>query len=356
MKKNDQLHILLVSATIFFSISFWLHFPILVPKNYTDIVDVMWLQREGVNTGKIPYVDYNLEYPALSGIILYISSLTGSLISYYTTLSGITYLCMMGSLYLTYKIGKSNSVGVYTICLFTIFTPSFIYFSVYSFDWLGVFFLLLSVFLLMKNRVASSGLSMGLAGAARIIPLVCLPLMVQDTKGRANRIKLIVFTALGWLVPNIYFILANFKGFLYTYTYQAEWRAEDSWLLFFPEQSHLVTAALLPTLLIIIMVVGRKASLVNKCWFALVTFVLVSYKFPPQYMIMLAPFFALACHSYLQFILTDLLNAMVTLWWFTPYFNLGNPWVLGSPVQWLAIIRQALLAYILLTHFREKYR
>ncbi len=345
IEENRELVILLAPATIFFILSFWLHFPELVPKNYTDIVDELW-GREGVRSGGIPYIDYELEYPALSGIVVYFSSLTGSLLSYYASISIMTYLCMLGSLYLTYRIGKARGIDNYRISLFAIFTPSFIYFSVYSFDWLGAFLLMLSIYFLLAKRVEASGLSMGLAGAARVIPLICLPIMVLYEKDWMSRIKIVAFTVIGWLIPNAYFILRDFQGFLSTYTFQAGMMVEDSWLIIFSNQYQIISAFLLVSLITFIIFKRREKDLISNCWLLLMAFALSSYKFPPQYIIMMVPFFALACQSYLLYISADILNTMIILFWFTPIFNAGNPMSVYSPTQFVAILRQLIIAYI----------
>ncbi len=351
VEENRELVVLLASATIFFLISFWLHFPELVPKNYSDIVDELWWGREGVRSGKIPYVDYDLEYPALSGIILHLSSLTGSLLSYYASISLSAYLCMLGSLYITHRIGKARGIDNYRLSLFAIFTPSIIYFSVYSFDWLGAFLLMLSIYFLLSKRVEASGLSLGLAGAARIIPLICLPAMVLHEKDWRNRVKIVAFTVVGWLIPNAYFILRDFQGFLSTYTFQAEMMVEDSWLIILSGQRQIISIILLGSLTAFILFKRRDKDLISNCWFLLMAFVLSSYKFPPQYIIMMAPLFALTCQSYLLYISADILNTMIILFWFTPMFNAGNPMAVYSPVQFVAILRQLIIAYIFIDYF-----
>ncbi len=345
MEENKELIMLLTSGAIFFLLSFWLHFPELVPKNYSDIVDELW-SRDGVRTGNVPYIDYNLEYPALSGIIVYFSSLTGSLLSYYVSISLISFLCMLGSLYITYKLGKARGIDNYRISLFAIFTPSIIYFSVFSFDWLGAFLLMLSIYFLLSKRIVVSSLSLGLAGAARIIPLICLPVIVLHEKDWRNRVRILAFTLVGWLIPNAYFILKDFQGFLKTYTIQASMMVEDSWIIIFSGRHQIITAILLVSLTTIILIKRRGKDLISNCWFLLIAFALSSYKFPPQYIIMMAPLFALACQSYSLYISADILNTMIILFWFTPILNAGNPMAVYSPVQFVAILRQLIIAYI----------
>ena len=344
---KDEPPLLLASASIFFTLSFFLHFPIKGLWLYSDIVNAIWY-FSGASLGGIPYIDYNLEYPALSGIVVYLCSLTRNLYLYYILFSLITYLCMLGSMILLRRMGRERGIKDYRLAILTVFTPSVLLFSIYSFDWLGVVFLLLSLYLFTKGYMKGSGFALGLAGAARLIPLLCLPFLLQHAKGWRRRWEILLSTILGWLIPNLYFILANFQGFLYTYTFQATWGVEDSWLIIFPEQSHFITLILLPLALLAILSLKEKVGVIEKCWLGVMAFVLTSYKFPPQYMILLAPLFALAYNEYIPYILADLLNANIILWWFIPEFTLGNPLSLKSPVQWIAILRQALIACIFL--------
>jgi len=60
-------------------------------------------------------------------------------------------------------------------------------------------------------------------------------------------------------------------------------------------------------------------------------------------MILLLPLFALTGVGYREFMVANVLNVMLILWWFTPAFNLGNALSVTSPVQLIAYARQFLL-------------
>jgi hypothetical protein len=342
------------AASIFFLIGFWLHHPNLVPNNYSDVVDALW-GRISSSNGIVPYVNYDLEYPALSGIVLYFSSIWGNVYGYYYTLSLIIYSFILLSIYLVYRILALPNKSLHNITYYIIFTPTFIYFSIYSFDWMGASLLLLSIYYALTQRARLSGLFMGLSVAARIIPIVCLPFIVREFPDMRRRMMVIIAASLAWLLSNIYFMIANFEGFLYTYTFQAAWVVEDSWLIIFPSLnlSKAISGALLLGILSLILLWRRRRfDLLEASFLALLGFVLVSFKFPPQYMILLLPFFALLRTNYILFMIANILNIMIILWWFTPSFNLGIPWTITSPVQWLAIARQIVLLPIFISLFR----
>jgi len=341
-------------ASIFFLLGFWLHYPGLVPSNYSDIIDVIWRKTA---EGKIivPYIGYELEYPALSAILVYVSSTWRNLYGYYYTLSLISYGSMLLSIYLVYKILARRNLSIHRITYFIIFTPTFLYFSIYSFDWFSVALLLLSIYYAHNKKASLSGLFMGFSVAARIIPIVCLPFVVREFSSWRKRMLVLIMAALAWLACNIYFILADFEGFLYPYLHQTFIQAnESSWLNLFPTSiGKFMSAALLLGVLALILLWGKgRLDLFESSFLALLGFVLVSFKFPPQYMILLLPFFALHRTNYILFTAANLLNVMIILWWFTPSFNFGNPWLVSSPVQWLAMARQIILLPIFISFLR----
>ena len=357
-KVSPELVQILFGATMFFALSFWLHHPQISPKNYSDIVDALY-SRDGVWNSNIPYVEYDLEYPVLCGLLIYVSSLAGNVAQYYLRMSVFLYVFMIGSVVIIYRLCKLYNVNTIRSFLYCICTPSFIYFSIYSFDWMGVFFLLLAIYLLLApgiRSVSGSAFALGLSAASRIIPILCFPFLMLECKGWRERFQYAAFTFIGWLIPNAYLMLRNFAGFLYPYLFQAAWGIEDSWLIFFYEQtdlrSHTISSALLGASLVIILLEGRKLNLIQRCWLILLAFVVTSYKFPPQYMIMMLPFFALVpTVSYPIFIVADMLNVQIILWWFTSAFGGwgwpgGGPLSASSPIQIISAIRQALLFYV----------
>jgi len=173
-------HLALTAAT-FFLVSFWLHFPGMYANVYSDLMDTLW-QRIIHATGIIPYVSYKLEYPGVSAAVLYASSLWGDMYAFYLSMSLILFACMLGTLFIVHRSLRERGQPVQAIAYFIVFTPSFIYFSIYSFDWIGAVLMVASIYLAYKRRAFRSGVFIGLAAAARIIPIVCLPFILLEFK------------------------------------------------------------------------------------------------------------------------------------------------------------------------------
>jgi len=329
-------------ATAFFLMSFWLHFPGMSPNVYSDIMDTLW-QRILHAPGIVPYASYNLEYPAVSAIVLYVSSLPRDMYAFYITMAAILFACMLGALFVVHSLLKERGQPVQAIAYFVIFTPSFIYFSIYSFDWIGAVFMVASIYFAYKRRAVESGLFIGLAAAARIIPIVCLPFLLLEVKKRKGRALLLASAGASWLAVNLYFMLTDFQGFLYPYQFQAGYGVEDSWLGLASPYAKVASVLLLGAALALVLYKRKRFNLFEQALLAMLAFVLFSFKFPPQYMILLLPLFALTGAGYVEFMAANVLNVALILWYFTPAFSLGAPLLVTSPVQWVAWLRQLML-------------
>ncbi len=305
-------------------------------------------------------MNYPFEYPALSGALFYISTLAGSVYTYYYTISLILYSFMIVGLYTMSKLLTLVGHPIGGIGRYVVLTPTFIIYSIFTFDWIGISLLLLALYYSHARRPLPSGVFLGLSIAARLIPVVCLPFITLEFKQARERAILLAACAGAWLAPNLYFMIVNFQGFLYPYLFQANYSTEDSWLeiiyTFSPTATKILSALLLLSLLAIILLWRKKFSLIEASMLAMLAFVLSSYKFPPQYMILLIPFFALNRVSYRLSYTANALNVMIFLFWapLIPFF--GDPALIANPVQWIAVLRQLVLLPIFLSYLRTQQK
>jgi hypothetical protein len=340
-------------AGVFFLISFWIHYPGLVPNYYNDILTIAG--RGGVSEGLVPYVDYGLEYPSLIGITIYAASQWANVFGYYFTISAVLFGFMLAAVYSMHRILIKLNQPLHRITYYVIFTPTLIYFSIFSFDWMGIGLLLLSILFSYNNKAHLSGIFMGLSVAARIIPIVCLPFIMREFKTWRERAIFLGAAGAAWIAPNIYFMVTNFDGFLYPYLFQSGWGVENSWMIIFgqfPSFRQLLSIGLLIELIVLIFFWKRRFSVAEGSLLSMIAFMLTTYKFPPQYMIMLNPLFGLNRTNYVLFMTANMLNVMIILLLFTPTFSAGNFLQLTSPIQWIAIARQAVLIPLFISLFR----
>lgn len=357
MKEYRELALILISASVFFLISFFIHYPTSSPSYYSDIMTIHG--RDWVAARQVPYLQANFEYPVISGLIVYFASLSATAESFYLIVSLIIYFCVIGSITIIYLLLKSHGLDTKRIFLFCIATPSFIFFSIYSFDWIGIFLSLLSIYFFFRKKFFVSAACLGLAIAARLIPAILLPIMLLNMKNWKKSLKFLLITFIVWLLPNIYFMLANFQGWLHTYQFQAGWGIEDSFLIFFFPQigaaSHYASAALM--IFFIALMVKKKIYKNPTLGFLFMTlaFLISSYKVPPQYGLMLLPFLTLLPVIDLHlFHIADFANLLIILTFFSPVFSLGNALAATSPVQWISVFRQLIWLFFLIRILRLK--
>jgi hypothetical protein len=351
---------ILIAASGFFLLSFWLHYPGLNPTNRSDLLGSFWpriINSIEAGHGITPYVDYNLEYPAISGWLLWIASVGRNVYFFYFAMSGFLFLFMLVGLYATGKTILLQGRSLSSLERFVIFTPVFLYYSIYSFDWTGAALLAVSIYFAYRDNDLASGAAMGLAIAARVIPIICLPFILLSFKGARKRVRFLGLVGIAWLIPNLYFMVVSFNGFLYAYTFQAGYAAEDSWLNAIPDLAvaKLVSAALLVGMLLLLLRWRKRFDLSELCLISILWFFVADFKFPPQYLILALPLFAMVegleggiggaggSRDYGLFMLVNILDVMLILWYTTPSLSLGNPVVITSPVQWISIARQVLL-------------
>jgi hypothetical protein len=330
-------------ATLLYLLAYVLHHPYAYPPLYSDWVS-FW-GRGPVRSGLIPYLDYDFEYPALTGLLVYVASKAGSLPGYFNTLALMTYLAVVATLIVLYRLLELRGLSPLYLYLYCLFTPTYIYYSIHSFDWVGIGLAVAAIYLLFRGRSRASGFMLGLAVAARIIPVLLAPIMLQRLR-RGERANWLVWAFFGWLLPNLPFLVGNLEGFLYPYRYQAGWIVENSWLLYLPAYRKEFSAVLMG-LLALLVYRAKRLEVYDRFLAILLAFTIASYKFPPQYLVLLLPFFTLRPANYFLFLAANVLNVAIKVWWFSPILTLGDPLDPSSPMQWISTARQALLALLL---------
>jgi len=354
MPKMDQKLLgILLAATLFFLISFMLHNPNAVPSNYSDIISIY--NRPEVTARMVPYIDFNFEHPVLSGLLVYLASLTGSMNGYYYVFCFFIYLSVLVSLIVIYRLLKEYKMDVNRIFLFCIATPSFIFFSVYTFDWIGIFLGFLSIYFFMKKRIFISAIFLGLAIATRIIPILFLPVFFLNMKDWRKRILFLSIVAVVWLIPNSYFMVKNFDGWSATYISQFGLGIENSFLIFFFPQvgagSHYASVLLMLMFTILIIKTKLYKNVLLGCLAFTLAFMISSYKVPPQYALMLLPLLTLVpVVEPPLFYTSEFFNLMITLIFFSSFAG-ENGFGSASPVQWVNVLRQGIWVIFLIKIF-----
>lgn len=367
----------LAAATVIFAFGIWEHMPNIVPSHYSDITSIFW--REGVGRGShlIPYYQFTFEYPVIVGILVYVCSSVRAFIpdfslamAYYTLFMSLSlYFFAVGTIIALYKVLELVKGDKSRIWKCFLIMPSFIMFTVYNWDIIAVFFMVLSLYFFLKGRAWKAYVALGLGVASKVYPIMLLPVYVLEAAKWKERLSSPLITFGVFLLLNSPFMALNFDGWFQTWTYHASWGIEDSWLIFIFDQmdpkAHYVAFAVLIYLVYKGLlesskkVYGSKAErVIERSFLMCIAWLFGNYVVTPQMALMLLPFYVLIPSLPLALIYaSDILNALIIVLWFTPELNFGNPLIASSPVQWAAAARQAIwLSFFLSLLFQKQVR
>ncbi|MEM3398120.1 MAG: glycosyltransferase 87 family protein [Nitrososphaerota archaeon] len=341
--------IIISSATLSFIASYLLHHPKIQGYIYSDIVSFWY--RPLVRDVKIPYIQEGFEYPPLSGLITYISSLIGrgELIPYYNSFSLILFVFYMFLVLTVSRIMEERRNSFIYIFIYLIFAPTMIFYLNYNFDVVFVAFLILSLMYFEKGRHKLSALLFSIATLTKLINIILLPILLLHMKDWRDRFSYIFYFILPVAIVNVVLQLLNPSFFKETYIYHAEWGLENAWFVYlFPSRDSWDTAKLFSATLMVYgllkMYVSNIGDLYEKSFILLSVFLLTNYVFTPQMLIFLLPFLAVISNSFRPiFYILELANVGIILTWFME----EDPLLPGTLPQNLALIRAATLLYML---------
>lgn len=379
-----------VAVGLFYLLGVWEHLPSSGGQIYSDIVTVYQNRfcYFGPCTGGLPYVNYFVEYPVITGFFMYAMGALGHIFplphrdllgNYYTYTSIFllipTLLLVQNVLKIMemLKIGQRNRRTL----VYLVATPTFVFMLLLNWYVIGVFFAVFGLRKFLeggKNRNLWSGLLFGLSAASNLVTAVpafgILTFGADSWKERARFVSsLLVAVFLAYLpvivlnsFPHSYmnashvtvkysfsFPNTNFvSDFL---SYEEGWYAEGSWILAFFANSNPIRHYIFPILFVIlssfIVCRGTKAkksttTYLEKSKLILITSSLFTFAFlfsayicTPQMNLLLLPFFVLIpamTKRYPEFLTFEIVNALVIVWGFSsPLAFLGI--TLPTPVQ-----------------------
>ena len=386
--------LLVASVGLFFVIGVWEHLPYSGGHIYSDILSVY--QNRFCTSGAcgmgLPYVNYFVEYPVLTGFFMYAMGMLGhffqmpgtSFLSEYYTYSSI--FLLIPTVLLVENLSKIMQIlGIVRrnkrLFLFLVATPSFVFMLLLNWYIIGVFFAVFGLRKFLegvrsgKSKGVQSGILMGISAAANLITAVpALGILVFGTTSLKERAKFLA--GLFGVLLAVYFPVIVLNSFPHTYVnasgvlvnypfmfpnlnvvtdflrYEQNWYAEGSWMLGFLNNTsslrHYIFTGLFATMAVIISLKGRmwlkerSASDLDRANVILMTsclymfaFLFSSYVCTPQMNLLLLPFFVLLpgmTKRYSEFLAFEVVNALVIVWGFSsPLLFLGIN--IPTPVQ-----------------------
>jgi hypothetical protein len=218
-RRDAEFRILVLVASTLWIYSALTKIPFAVPSHYSD---VGWLWIRDVYTGhhnlQIPYVDYELEYPQMIGLLIYlgqaISTYFPVLVDSYNTFVAVEglleYPFMIGTLYNLYMLCGQLNLSRSRLYLYILTTLSFIIYGFYNWDFLVAYFVTLSIWLYLDKRYDWSAVVLSLGVLTKFTPGIMWFPMVAGLKDWRARIRFTAIAAAVWVAANLPFAAANF--------------------------------------------------------------------------------------------------------------------------------------------------
>jgi len=332
---------------------------------YSDIPPT-WEHR-GLSDQLLPYVEARNEYPALTGLFMWVASLgSGDVADYFRV-----QMLLLASLAVLTVVELARVAG--RRALYFALAPSLFLYGFLNWDLLPVAATTLATVWFLRHKETRAGIALGLGAAAKIYPaLLVLPFAVDRWRlgQRRTAFRLGSAAAIAWLVVNLPFALGRFEGWSYFFRFSAErpptlatvWAVGCRWM---GEGATCSNAALVNVLSLSSLVAGCLAVWA-RCrrnpdfprWtlgFPLIVVLLLTSKvYSPQYGLWLVPWFALVLPDVRLFIAFEVADVTAFLVEFAAIFARQG---FGTFPLWAVdlttILRVAVLVGCLIVYMRR---
>jgi hypothetical protein len=369
---------LFIAVGLFYLLGMWEHLPYSGGHIYSDLIAVYQNRfcYSGLCGMGLPYVNYFVEYPVISGFFMYAMGMLGHILplpgrdflgDYYT----YTTIFLLFPTFLLVdnlrKIARMLGVGQNNkrIFLFFVATPSFVFMLLLNWYIIGVFFAVFGLRKFLegirngKSNGLLSGILMGLSAASNLITAVpALGIFAFGTTSWKERARFalgmggaILAAYLPFVIINSFphsymnpsndiihyaFQFPNFNFIADFLHYEQNWYIEGSWMLgFFGNTNpirHYIFIGLFATIATSITLMGFKTlkyglSELDRAQLVVTTaslytfaFLFCTYVCTPQMNLLLLPFFVLIpgmTKRYSEFLAFEIVNSLIIVWGFS---------------------------------------
>lgn len=151
---------------------------------YSDLV-ALWSGR-GFADGRIPYIDQPLEYPPLTGLQMWSTALVtrawgGGLLVFYNLNAGLNAAFVVATLSILRRLKLPTSRQLWWAG-----APPLVLYASLNWDPLPVLLTVLAVALHVEGRDGAAGVAAGLGAAAKLFPVLVVPLVVAARLRQRN--------------------------------------------------------------------------------------------------------------------------------------------------------------------------
>ncbi len=314
-------------AALLYLLGVWLHFPYGGGHIYSDIVSVFQVREcPSTCTLQIPYIQTLVEYPVIVAMFMYAMGILGrffssDILDAYYLFSSIfllipTLLLIRESVKITQLIGVDEG----RVLRYLVVTPSFLIMLLLNWYVIGVFFSTFALRKFLQGSRLASGVLLGLSAASNLVTALPAIGMTLSAKGLREQSRFVAGGLASYAMVNAPFVLINPSLWLSAWQYAYNFYIEGSWMLAFldlysPLRHPLSTAVFVVEAAVILWAIGKTEmrNTVKLSWIFTFAFLFSTYIFTPQMNMILLPFFFFApiAKQYLEFLVFDLVNALV---------------------------------------------
>ncbi len=212
--RDTEFRIMLLVASMLWIYTSILKFPFVDPSNYSD-VGWLWIRDvyQAHHGLQIPYIEYELEYPQIIGLLIYIGQIISNffpiVIDQWNTFvvaeAFLQYPFMIGTIYNTYMLCNKLRLSKRRIYLYMLTTLSFVIYGFYNWDFLVAYFVTLTIWLYLDKRFDASALTLTAAVLTKFIPAVMYPALVSGLPNNRARVRFTLIAAAFWGAVNLPF-------------------------------------------------------------------------------------------------------------------------------------------------------
>ncbi|MEM4661781.1 MAG: hypothetical protein QXQ73_03760 [Desulfurococcaceae archaeon] len=390
--------VLVVLSLLVWSISTYLHDPAtpvvmeLWGLKYSDVVYGVFYQRFSPSAGKfwfngekfaafirgdafcpIPYIDYHFEYPPLTGFTWALSTCIAFAVSRDLNTAARLHYYVQATFSLAFLLAYASTLNKLALktrqkplrAVFALITPTLILYLVYNWDIATISLALLGMLALTDQRYLEGGLLLGASFSAKLLTAgIAYYFFVKLAFINRKFHHLFKYTlgfSLTGLLPLLLLYVIAPQGFFKFIEHHATWYCEnciymvfiqDIWSplhrYLYPVFSGLYVAVL--TKLLLARYEPRVELDIRYAYAYTSALIVFNYVFSPQMLIVLLPLAVLALKGFLllEYAIADLFNAALIVEFFAEMQRGGNPWILGSSAQLMALTRNILVLLLLL--------
>ncbi len=320
MNSRIKIIILSVVVVVLSALFHWLGAIKLIPWHigYSDIAPFF---QKALEPG-LPYIDKLVEYPVMTGMFIQAMGFMGKTFNGYYIGSAMVLILLTGvSSYFLLNMADQDTHG--RVLYFWALAPSMFLFSVYNWDVLTLFFVVLALHALRSERYYRVSVFLALGFSSKFYPIIyMLPLLILTPLTRRGKLLVVLAFLLVVAAVNVLFMIAYYPGWFYFFSFNAARmpNVDSLWNVLAVVIPSLLDVYTINRISLVLFLLGslwlcgilRKGEVEAGFFGVTLLFLLVSKVFSPQYLLWLLPFFALVLPpSRKLFYALELSNAVV---------------------------------------------